>query len=136
MKLARSSGSQQAPGVVGTFCGAGINQYISSSAVTEPERAESRNKGLPAPTQWRPFQGRHLANGVAPDYDGTDGAIPSQHRQTDLCSELWRRARAGGRRGMAGYRVQAGHHDLAVLWVGHHRIVPVPVNEFAVGVDL
>ncbi|MGH4012663.1 MAG: VOC family protein [Pseudonocardiaceae bacterium] len=35
--------------------------------------------GLPAPTQWGPFEGVALANGVALDYLDTDGDIHPQH---------------------------------------------------------
>lgn len=35
--------------------------------------------GLPAPTEWGPFEGVQLTNGVALDYLDTDGDIPPQH---------------------------------------------------------
>ncbi len=35
--------------------------------------------GLPAPTQWGPFEGVQLTNGVALDYLDTEGDIPPQH---------------------------------------------------------
>lgn len=35
--------------------------------------------GLPAPTQWGPFEGVALANGVALDFLETDGHVTPQH---------------------------------------------------------